>query len=399
MKILILDEEFPFPLNTGKRIRTFNLVARLAKNHQVYYIANGQSDSVGFMALAAAGITPVAVERAIPSKSGLLFYLRLLFNLFSTYPYIVSSHYSALFEKKLSDCLKQVCFDIVIAEWTPYAVYLKEVTGAKKVIVAHNLEYRIWERYYLNESNLFKKWYIGKQLKKVRRFEVDSFAAVDAVTAVSPIEAEEIARYGRELTVEVVPNGVDLDYFGGEGVETDNSSMIFVGSMNWRPNQDAIQFFVRDIFPLIKKDINNAKTVFVGQDPPASILKLGDTAGIEIVGRVDDVRPFVRKAGVYVVPLRIGGGTRLKILEALAMKKAVVSTSVGAEGIAVTPEVNILIGNSPEEFASQVKRVISDENLRNKLGDAGRELVEKNYGWDRIAGTLEKFLHRLLGGS
>lgn len=399
MKLLILDEEFPFPLNTGKRIRTFNLVARLAKSHKVYYIANGQSDSVGFKALAAAGITPVAVERKIPRKSGLLFYLRLLFNLFSRYPYIVSSHYSSLFAEKLSYCLKQDRFDIVIAEWTPYAVYLQGVRESRKVIVAHNLEHRIWERYFRNERNILKKWYIGKQLRKVRRFEMESFAKVDGVAAVSPVEAGEIARYGRELTVEVVPNGVDLDYFGGEWVEADNSTMIFVGSMNWRPNQDAIQYFVRDIFPLIKKDINNAKTVFVGQDPPASILKLGDTAGIEIVGRVDDVRPFVRKAGVYVVPLRIGGGTRLKILEALAMKKAVVSTSVGAEGIAVTPEVNILIGDSPEEFASQVKRVISDKNLRSKLGEAGRELVEKNYGWDRIAVTLENFLHRLMGES
>lgn len=399
MKLLILDEEFPFPLNTGKRIRTFNLVARLAKRHQVFYLAYGLNDSVGFKALTQAGITPLAVERQIPPKSGVLFYFRLLLNLFSQYPYIVSSHYSSLFAEKLSDCLKQDRFDIVIAEWTPYAVYLQGVKESMKIIVAHNLEHRIWERYFRNERNTLKKWYIGKQLRKVRRFEMESFAKVDAVTAVSPVEAEEISRHGKELAVEVIPNGVDLDYFSDDGLETDDSSMIFVGSMNWRPNQDAIQYFVRDIFPLIKKDINNAKTVFVGQDPPASILKLGDIAGIEIVGRVDDVRPFVRKAGVYVVPLRIGGGTRLKILEALAMKKAVVSTSVGAEGIAVTPEVNILIGDSPEEFASQVKRVISDKNLRSKLGEAGRELVEKNYGWDRIAAALENFLHRLMGES
>ncbi len=397
MKILILDEEFPFPLNTGKRIRTFNLVARLAKKHQVYYLAYGINGSVGFKALTQAGITPLAVERQIPPKSGVLFYFRLLLNLFSRYPYIVSSHYSSLFADKLSDCLKQIRFDIVIAEWTPYAVYLNEVKEARKVIVAHNLEHRIWERYFRNESNLLKKWYIGKQLKKVRRFEIESFASVDAVTAVSPVEAEEIVRYGKDLTVEVVPNGVDLDYFSSEDEETASSSMIFVGSMNWRPNQDAIQYFVREIFPLIKKDIKDAQATFVGQDPPRSILKLGDIAGIEIVGRVDDVRPFVRKAAVYIVPLRIGGGTRLKILEAMAMKKAIVSTSVGAEGIAVAPDVNILIGDSPETFAAQVKKLITNRNLRQKLGNAGRELVEKEYGWDRIAAALDNFLRRLAG--
>jgi sugar transferase (PEP-CTERM/EpsH1 system associated) len=399
MKILILDEEFPFPLNTGKRIRTFNLVARLAKKHQVYYLAYGIKGSVGIKALTQAGITPLAVERQIPPKSGVLFYFRLLLNLFSRYPYIVSSHYSSLFADKLSDCLKQIRFDIVIAEWTPYAVYLNEVKEARKVIVAHNLEHRIWERYFRNESNLLKKWYIGKQLKKVRRFEIESFASVDAVTAVSPIEAEEIVRYGKDLTVEVIPNGVDLDYFSSEDEETASSSMIFVGSMNWRPNQDAIQYFVREIFPLIKKDIKDAQATFVGQDPPPAILKLGDIAGIEIVGRVDDVRPFVRKAAVYIVPLRIGGGTRLKILEAMAMKKAIVSTSVGAEGIAVAPDVNILIGDNPETFAAQVKKLITNRNLGQKLGNAGRELVERGYGWDRIAAALDNFLSRLAGKS
>lgn len=399
MKILILDEEFPFPLNTGKRIRTFNLIVRLAKKHQVYYLAYGINGSVGFKALTQAGITPLAVERQIPPKSGVLFYFRLLLNLFSRYPYIVSSHYSSLFADKLSDCLKQIRFDIVIAEWTPYAVYLNEVKDSKKVIVAHNLEHRIWERYFRNESNLLKKWYIGRQQKKVRRFEIESFASVDAVTAVSPVEAEEIVRHGKDLTVEVVPNGVDLDYFSSEDVETASSSMIFVGSMNWRPNQDAIQYFVREIFPLIKKDIKDAQATFVGQDPPAAILKLGDIAGIEIVGRVDDVRPFVRKAAVYIVPLRIGGGTRLKILEAMAMKKAIVSTSVGAEGIAVAPDVNILIGDNPETFAAQVKKLITNRNLGQKLGNAGRELVEREYGWDRIAAALDNFLSRLAGKS
>jgi len=396
MKILILDEEFPFPLNTGKRIRTFNLVARLAKKHQVYYLAYGIKGSVGIKALTQAGITPLAVERQIPPKSGVLFYFRLLLNLFSRYPYIVSSHYSSLFADKLSDCLKQIRFDIVIAEWTPYAVYLNEVKEARKVIVAHNLEHRIWERYFRNESNLLKKWYIGKQLKKVRRFEIESFASVDAVTAVSPIEAEEIVRYGKDLTVEVIPNGVDLDYFSSEDEETASSSMIFVGSMNWRPNQDAVAYFADDVFPRIRAERPGANVYVVGRNPPIQIRELGLRDGITVTGTVDDVRPYIERAGVYIVPLRIGGGSRLKILEAMAMSKVVVSTSVGAEGLEVIDGEHLLIRDGSEALARQILECMANLPTYESLGGRGRRLVEQRYRWEELGRRYNEYLQTIL---
>jgi polysaccharide biosynthesis protein PslH len=395
MKILIIDEELPYPSNTGKRIRSFNLAQRIAKRHEVHYLAYGSSDSDSFKAFQKCGLNPVVVPAQIPKKTGLLFYLRLLANLFSRYPYIVTSHYSSRYARVFAESITEISPDLIICEWSPYAIYVKDIKSAKKIIVAHNIEHRIWQRYYENEKNPFKKWYIKKQWKKVAAFERSAVGWVDGATAVSGIERLELMAMNASLVVEEIENGVDLDYFKGEGNE-DEASVVFVGSMNWRPNQDAINYFVQDIFPLIRKDHPNATAFFVGQDPPSNITRLNRTPGINIVGKVDDVRPYIRKAAVYVVPLRIGGGTRLKIIEALSMAKAVVSTSVGAEGLAVTDGQEIILADSPEKFAQSVGMLFQDNLRRRELGKAGRKLVEEKYGWDGIAEKLNRFIVRLV---
>jgi glycosyltransferase involved in cell wall biosynthesis len=174
--------------------------------------------------------------------------------------------------------------------------------------------------------------------------------------------------------------------------EHQGDSLVFVGAMHWRPNQDAIQYFVDEILPLVRDRRPDVSIAVVGQEPPAHIQKLDSLPGVHIVGRVDDVRPYVDAATVYVVPLRIGGGTRLKILEALAMGKAVVSTSVGAEGLDVVDGEHILIADSADEFADRIERLLADPSLRGKLGRAGRALVTERYRWDSLARKLESFL-------
>jgi len=392
MKILVLDEEFPFPLNTGKRIRSFNLTKRIAQRHELHYLAYATGNSEAFKELERAGIYPIAVSHHVPPKSGVLFYFRLLMNLFSKYPYIVTSHYSKIFQKHLEDALDRIRPDLIICEWSPYAIFGKNITDTKIIIVAHNVESRIWERYYENEPHPIKKWYIKKQMQKVARFEHAVFNWADGATAVSAIETQEIQSYNPLLNVETVENGVDLQYFVPDYNRRVGKELIFVGSMNWRPNQDAIKYFVEDIFPLVLEKDNDIIANFVGQNPPPFIEKLNDIPGIKIVGRVDDVRPYVHNGAVYIVPLRIGGGTRLKIIEALAMGKAVVSTRVGAEGLNVTDGQDIMLADTPEEFADKIMVLMHDAQLRNKLGAAGRKLVESFYGWDMLADKLERFL-------
>ncbi|MEW5795005.1 MAG: glycosyltransferase family 4 protein [Candidatus Zixiibacteriota bacterium] len=388
MKILIIDEEFPWPLDSGKRIRTFNLVSRLASHHEIRFVAYGDESSGGFNHLVSCGITPIAVPARVPRKSGPMFYLRLLKNVFSPWPYIVSSHYSRLFARTLEAEMVRQRPDIVTCEWSPYARYFRELPAVKRLVVTQNIEHLIWQRYFANESNPVKRWYIGHQMRKVERFEREVFAWADGAVAVSEAEAETIRQFAPGLPVTVVENGVNLDYFAPQPLPDDSSRLVFVGSMDWRPNQDAVRYFINDILPAVERIGTRCEIDLIGRHPPRDLMALKNRPGVNLIGHVDDVRPFVANAAVFVVPLRIGGGTRIKILEALAMKKAVVSTSVGAEGLKVTDGENILLADTPVLFAEKIKRLLDDRALNRRLGENGRRLVEEHYGWDRLAAKL-----------
>jgi glycosyltransferase involved in cell wall biosynthesis len=343
-------------------------------------------------------MNPVAVKPHVPPKSGLLFYWRLFLNLFSGYPYIVSSHYSSVFEKKLLEIIRDDRPDLIICEWTPYAVFVEKIREIKRLIVAHNVETQIWQRYYNNEKNPFKKWYIGVQKDKLERFERSAFRYVDAATAVSAVDEDAIHSLNHHLPVKVVDNGVDLEYFRAGDEPSSGCRLVFVGTMDWRPNQDAVRYFVSDIYPLVKKRIPEAEVVFVGRNPPDSISSLDGVEGVTVTGSVDDVRPYIQGSSVYIVPLRIGGGTRLKILDALAMKKAVVSTSVGAEGLEVSDSRDIMLADTPEQFADKIEQLIRNPEFACRLGENGRRLVEEHYDWDRLASKLERFLAEIVKG-
>ncbi len=397
MKILIIDEEFPFPLNTGKRIRTFHLTKFLARSHDVSYLAYGSFGQKDFESALENKIGLYAVEPPFRGKSGLRFYLKLIANLASPLPYIVTSHYSIEFEDRLQEIVNKGEFDVVICEWTPYSIFLKDLDSVKKIIVAHNIESDIWNRYQAEERNLFRRWYISVQWKKVERFERDCYHWVDGATAVSRADADRIREFGVNYPVEIVENGVDTRYFEPGMDETEPDTLVFTGSMDWRPNQDAAVYFVERILPLIRKRAPSAEAYFVGRNPSASVRRLEKTKGVTVTGTVDDVRPYLRRAAVYVVPLRIGGGSRIKILEALAMKKAVVSTPVGAEGLNVTDGKEVLIGRDESEFADYVLNCLRDGELCRRLGENGRTLVEKDYRWEELGGKYSRYLESVAG--
>jgi polysaccharide biosynthesis protein PslH len=399
MRILVIDEDFPYPLDSGKRIRSFNLLSRLAANHELHFLAYGQSGTESFEAAAAARMNPIAVPAELSPQSGAMFYLRLLANLFSPDPYIVARHYSSVFQKAFDETVARLRPDVITCEWSPYATFMKDVRGIPRVAVAQNVEYRIWQRYYEHETSLHRKWYIGRQAPKVAAFEQRIFNMVEGAVAVSDEEAVELKALNPNLRVRVVENGVDLKFFKPAPDEPERESLVFVGAMHWRPNQDAVCWFVQEIFPILRARRPDISIVVVGQSPPPHIQKLDLLPGVHIAGRVEDVRPYVDSAAVYVVPLRIGGGTRLKILEALAMKKAVVSTSVGAEGLAVADGMHLMIADGAEPFADRIDLLLRDSALRRELGERGRKLVEEQYGWDRLAGKLETFLNEMVGKS
>lgn len=401
MRVLVVDEEIPYPLNSGKRLRTFNLLKPLAARHDLTFVCRRHEhlEANTATALEAAGIRTEVVADPIPRKQGALFYLALLANLFSRYPYTVTSHYSSSLVHRIGNLCREKSFDLIHCEWTPYAINLQPWLGNLPTLVdAHNIEAMIWRRNFQVESNLAKKAFIFFQWKKMAAFERRFFPKFSRCVAVSSQDAQCIAQWAGEDRVDVVANGVELSYFTRKeplpATAGSNRNLVFTGSLDWRPNVDGLLYFLDHIFPLILSRYPQATLTIVGRNPmPVLQQKVAGMNHVSLTGTVDDVRPYMEAAGVYVVPLRVGGGSRLKILEALAMEMPVVSTTIGAEGLAVTHEEDILLADSPQDFSAAVASLYEDHSKAMALGAAGRRLVADLYQWQALAQRLEDNWH------
>jgi glycosyltransferase involved in cell wall biosynthesis len=219
----------------------------------------------------------------------------------------------------------------------------------------------------------------------MRRFEKEMCRRFDSVIAVSAEDREQMKdEYGAEAVFDV-PTGVDTEFFRPSGTVQKPHSMVFTGSMDWLPNEDAIRYFVREIMPLIKTKVPDVTLTVVGRNPPAALVDLSkEDPSLIITGRVDDVRPYIESAAVYIVPLRIGGGTRLKIFEAMAMEKPVVSTTIGAEGLPLTDGVELLLADEPVTFADAVLKLFRDSRYATELGQRAADVVRENHGWRQV---------------
>jgi len=395
-RVLVLDEEIPLPMDTGKRIRTVNLLQNLARDFRIDLLvhANGATAQAR-RTLGELGLKVHVAPSHIPEKQGLAFPLRLLRNLASPLPYSVASHLRPGYARQLQELLRSGNFDLVHCEWTPYAAYLFG-TRRPTVVSAHNIESDIWTRMARAEANRLRRSYIGLQAVRMQRFEKRVFSSFPFATAVSDADAAGIRDLGCE-SVEVVPNGVDTEYFSfRELPEIPTNTLIFTGSMDWRPNQDAVRWFVSEIHPRLSQAIDY-RLLVVGRNPPAWLARIPERIPqIVVTGTVEDVRPFMDESDLYVVPLRAGGGSRLKILEAMARGRPVVSTRVGAEGIEAVDGRHLALVETPEEFVATTVRLLSDTPARRNLARAGRAKVEERYRWSAIARHQGSFWERVI---
>lgn len=388
LRVLVLDEYFPYPPDSGKPIRTWNLLQRLATRHDITFLCHGHLTAEQQAAALRAGIRVETVD-AIPPASGLTLYMRLLLNVFSPYPYSVSKHYTTRLRSRLLALLKGNSFEVVHCEWTPYARYIGGSASPPVVIATHNIESQIWERRAQHASNALSGLFFSLQAAKMKRFEQQALAAAAMVTTVSALDARQARDWGARRAM-VVDNGVDLVHFSPRG-DGDADRAVFVGSLDWFPNVDAVHYFADEILPVLNRLAPTIHTKIIGRRAPASLsAALVGKVGLDFVGEVPDTRPQLADAGIVIVPLRIGGGSRLKILEALSMGKAVVSTTIGAEGLDVTDRKNILLADSADAFARAMMEVASSPSLRRELGSQGRLLVEKQYGWDTLSLKAER---------
>ena len=400
LNVVVLDEELPFPLTSGKRIRTFNLLARLAERHRITIICHQNPDQEESVAAEAAfsklGIETVVVAREIPSKSGPAFYARLAGNLLSPLPYSVATHASPALIQAVKEHAQENQVDLWHCEWTPYAEVLndalgEELTAARWTVMAHNVESLIWQRYGETESNPMKRWYIKRQCEKFERFEEWAYQAATLPIAVSQDDARLMGSKFGVQRVEVVENGVDIDYFKPQrDVDRDPTKLLFLGSLDWRPNLDAVSLLLDDIFPKVKAANPAATLALVGRKPPEWLKARAATMPtVRVFADVPDVRPFLATCGMLVVPLRIGGGSRLKILEALATETPVVSTRIGAEGLQLAHGRDLIVTETPVEFVAAILEAMRSPDELQEKAERGHLQVLRRYSWDLLANKLD----------
>ena len=395
LHVVIIDEELPYPPTSGKRIRTLNLTLRLAKRHHVAYVCHRNADPAEARAaaayLTANGVTVRMADWAPPPKSGPAFYARLAANLLSPLPYSAASHDSRPLRRALCEFAATHPVDLWHCEWTPYVQAARGLPRGRRLVVAHNVESVIWQRYFEDETHPLRRWYIGRQWRKYQRFERRMMGEVDRAVAVSGLDAERLRRDFGAGRVDVVENGVDPAYFRPQAVRREPDRLLFLGSLDWRPNLDGVRVLLERVFPAVRAAVPSARLCLVGRNPPEALRRQASAApGVELHADVPDVRPHLARCGVMVAPLRIGGGSRLKILEALAMNTPVVSTRVGAEGLELEAGRHLTVVEAVDDLPGAILRAVGEPAAAQAQAECGREAVLHRYGWDALADKLER---------
>ncbi len=281
--------------------------------------------------------------------------------------------------------------DVVAVEHDWSAAWADDVPRSiPAVLTFHNVSWRYYERRARDAPRVTAPAF-ALEAARFRRHVLRHLARYRTLVAVSPEDRDELVRNGFP-EVELVPNGVATDEFRPTPEPFGAPTLLFTGTMNYAPNTDGILWFAEHVWPLIRRRHSDARLLVVGRNPPEAVTRLASGADVEVTGAVPDVRPYFARATAVVVPLRSGGGTRLKVLEALAAGRAVVSTSVGAEGLALEPGRHLLVEDDAEGFAGAVLTALADDALRQRVGEQGRALVVERYDWRSLAETLEAVL-------
>jgi len=397
MNILWLNANLLLPLDKGGKLRTWHLMRHLATRHDITYLSFAEpgqrpEDREGMREVCRVLET---VPRTDPPKGTLAFYADAAKHVVNSLPYAVGKYRHDEYAARVRRHLESRRFDALVCDFLVPAVNLPASLSLPTVLFTHNVEAEIWRRHAANATNPAARVLMKQQWDRMARFERDTLARFDLVLAVSDVDRQtfhDLYPGAARNPIHVVQTGVDTSYFAPmPGLER-RAHLVFTGSMDWLPNEDGMLYFVREILPLIRREEPDVTLSIIGRAPTPAVKRLADDAGIEVTGRVDDVRPHVAAGDVYVVPLRIGGGTRLKIFEAMGMAKAVVSTTVGAEGLPVTPDQDIVIADDPAGFAAAVVRLIRDADGRRRIETAARRLVVERYDWAAVAQDFEDAL-------
>ena len=391
MRILWVKVGGLWPINMGGRIRSFHMISALSRSNRMTVLTtHGTGDDPdGLRKQLPNCERVVSVPYAVPKRGTPGFAVSLLQSWFSEYPIDVWRWRVSALREEVRRVLDSGQVDLCVADFIFAMPNLPSGCPVPIVFFEHNVEHMIWKRLAEVEGVGWKRPLLELEWRKMRRYETRSCHRAKLTVSVSDVDRALLATHAPHASVTAVGTGVDVEYFCPNGSMEMPATLVFTGSMDWYPNEDAILYFIDAILPKIRRRIRDISFTVVGRNPTSVVRETAERAGVQVTGLVDDVRPFMSRAVVYVVPLRIGGGTRLKIFEALAMGKALVSTTVGAEGLPLVPGVHFLQEDDPNAFADAVVSLVQDPGRRALLGQAGRRLVEDKFSWMSIAREFE----------
>jgi glycosyltransferase involved in cell wall biosynthesis len=398
MKILQLCHKPPFPPVDGGAIAMNNITQGLINlGHEVKVITVStqkhplKTSSLPEEYKLKTGIEGVFIDTSINRKDA-------FFNLFSKRSYNIERFICDDLSDKLEEVLLSDSFDLVIIEGLFVAPYLKVIRlnfKGKVVLRTHNVEYKIWERMSVNAANPIKKNYLKLLANRLKEFELKTFNKVDAICAMTHIDKNDIAKLCENIPIGTFPSGYQIK--DNEQVINDvveEKALFHIASMDWQPNQEAVDWFLNEVWPKVIAKNSDAKIYLAGREMPSKYFE-ENVKGVHVIGEVTVAKEFYASKKIMVVPLLSGSGMRIKIIEGMAMGKTIVSTSIGAEGIHVTHGENILIADSAQQFANDVLKVLGDDEFCNKLSKNAKELIAKEYNNDVVCDKLMQFVKQL----
>ena len=390
-----MKNDFLHPTNRGGQIRSLETLKRLHRNNEIHYVAYNDPRQPEGLARAGEYCTQAyPVNQPVPKRGSAAFFGQLAENLFSDLPLAVGRFCSPAMKTQIQTLLSNTDFDGIVCDFLSVAPNIPDLSRA--VLFQHNVETVIWRRHAEHAPDPFRRAYFGMQARRMFRAERDACQKAAHVIAVSQNDSLRMKELFGVERISAVPTGVDVDYFRRPAGEAPpRTDLVFIGAMDWLPNIDGARFFIREVLPLIRAQRPACTLVLAGRSPVAELLAFAGTDPlITVTGTVPDIRPYLWDAAVSIVPLRIGGGTRLKIYEAMAAGLPVVSTDVGAEGLDVQQGVNILLNNDARGFADSCLQLLNGPQRAQVQSCAALELVTSRFSWGKIAEAFEDILRR-----
>jgi polysaccharide biosynthesis protein PslH len=397
MRILFVSTNLPVPPNNGQAIRSLSIVQALASSgHELTFVTFATSvraESLYPLAAYCREIDLLGLEVANVSQGSA--YLRRARCLLSLRSYSIERFRSRQMQARIQDHLRARPFDLIVCD-SLYALVNVPQTATPIVLNCHNVEHLIFERYSRIERNFFKKFYATVERQLIRNAERQSCLRAAVAMVCSNVDRGTLHELQPNVPIFVVPNAVDTDSYRPGESDSSDPVLLFQGGMDWYPNRDAVEFFVRKILPIVREAVPSIKFIVAGRNPPVDFVgELGTKYGVEFTGTVPDIRPYLSAATVVVVPLRFGSGTRIKILEACAAGKPVVSTTVGAEGLGLESDKEIVVADDPADFARAVITLLGDPSRRNTIARSARTVVVDRYSLPTLKRKLDELLSSL----